>query len=136
MELYDTPYDTKYNIHIWSVIKDLYINNDQVVVKINFNNESYLTIEYDIFGFDDMLSSNIFIKIDDHILNELQTTNDFIDSIIIDNDHYISRENNYAKITLIGRDKDYHFNIYNIHDGNHPIDFKCIYNNLIYRFIL
>ena len=135
MELndYEIPLDKIYNIQIWSTINKCKINTNgqKKIIDITFNNNTRLILEYEIFGFYDPLSFDIVIEIEKHLLNQLKLTDEFIDSIIIDTDN-----DEYATINIIGQYKDYEIKIYNKHNGNYPIDFKCIYNRCIYKFVL
>ena len=125
-------YEIQQNIHIWSTIKEFNISDNRKLVDISFNNDTRLTIEYNIFGFYDKEFYNIFLKIDKNILNELKISDDFIDSVTISS----KNNENTAIINIVGNEKDYPFKIYNIHDGNFPIEIICSYNECSYNFFL
>ena len=130
----EIPIDNIYNIQIWSTINKCEINNDgqKKFIDISFNNNTRIIVEYEIFGFDEPLSFDIVIEIEKYLLDELKLTDEFIDSVIINKNQNI----NYVIINIIGQYKDYEIKIYNKHDGNYPVDFKCIYNGYIYKFFL
>ena len=102
-------YEIQQNIHIWSTIKEFNISDNRKLVDISFNNDTRLTIEYNIFGFYDKEFYNIFLKIDKNILNELKISDDFIDSVTISS----KNNENTAIINIVGNEKDYPFKIYN-----------------------
>jgi hypothetical protein len=129
---HEVQIDNICNIQIWSTIKECYITDEEKIIDISFNNDTQLIIEYDIYGFLNKESYNIFTKFDKNILNELKTTDDFIDSVIIN----VNNNDNNAIVDIIGKNKDYSFKIYNMHDGFNPVEIRCKYNNCIYKFVL